>query len=348
MATEHELSQFLYQLTKEILTSGDYSDCNINQICGKHYETSSYPDRDRLRRLVSELKRKLKILQYNEVSCPSTIVPTFALSTCPPSQSSVISHNYHRCGCPRSRDHIDDYCPYPPQASSVRKTTSDKCVETTFSTPVFSPTRLLINDSTQFSAPRSFQSYATGTACGNSACSNCGNLNKAKSQLEEPFRTDSPRSSEDSNTLVEQLLLKHASALQGDTSSEILLRLAAGDRVLCESCHGKCPLHQCGRIRGRDEQPPVCSGKCDCGPSCRSPRMPTRKKQNCDCPLKRCKHFDEGGGLDGGGSGGSAGLGKQSAILQQENATPPITCCGARRKKERAQRNERGRKSTRR
>nr|XP_029721025.1 uncharacterized protein LOC115262646 [Aedes albopictus] len=338
MAADRELSQFLYHLTQEIVASKDYSDCNINQICGKYYENSTYPDRDRLRRLVSELKHKLKILQQDgsrEVVCPASIEPVASQQSCCPASQSTDVPKYHRCGCPRSRDHLDDYCPYPTKSSTtVKKTTSDKCVDTTTSVEVFSPTKILISDSTQYSAPRSYHSYSTGTACGNSTCSNCGNfLNEQKSELVERSGY-SPRSSEDSNTLVEQLLLKHSTAQQAAASSEILMRLAAGDRVLCESCHGKCPLHRCGHIRGRYEPPPVCPGKCDCGPSCRSTRIPAGKKPNCNCPLKNCKHM-ENDGMDGaGGSGGSGGLGRQGAILRQEaSLTPPITCCGARRKK---------------
>ncbi|EAT34131.1 AAEL013598-PA [Aedes aegypti] len=339
MSNDRELSQFLYNLSHEIVASKDYSDCNINQICGKYYENSTYPDRDRLRRLVSELKRKLKILQqqdsYKEIICPSSVetVPSTRMS-CPATQSSN-AIKFHRCACQRSRDHIDDYCPYPVPTSTLKKLTSDKCVETSTTPEVFSPAKLLISDSTQYSAPRSYESYSTGTACGNSACSNCGNLLKEEQSTLVQRSGYSARSSEDSSTLMEQLLLKHSATLQSGHSSDILLRLAAADRVLCESCHGKCPLHRCGHIRGKYEPPPVYSGKCDCGPSCRTPtRAPPTGKQNCSCPLKSCKHFDGDGSAGAGGSGGSGGLGKQGAILrQQESLTPPITCCGARRKK---------------
>lgn len=301
---ERELSQFLYHVTQEIITTGDYSDCNINRICGKYYENSSYPDRDRLRRLVSELKRKLQIYQFNEFARNSN------------HGQSVNTDNFHRCSCQQSRDH---YSPYPPPE---KKTTSDKCVATTTdSSRGFFPANLLVSDATQYSDPRSIQTFTTEPACSNSTCTTCGNLQQPKS----------PRSSEDSSTLIEQLLLRHVTQ-DGDTSSEILMRLAAGDRVLCESCHGKCPLHHCGQLGGNKvpgSPPPVCPGRCACGPSCGPAGYPGRKK-NCECPLKQCKHSGEGSGGAGGGSGSLA------PILRQERAesqTPPVTCCGTRKRK---------------
>ncbi|XP_065087698.1 uncharacterized protein LOC135709317 [Ochlerotatus camptorhynchus] len=305
---ERQLSQFLYHVTQEIVTSGDFSDCNINRICGKYYENSSYPDRDRLRQLVSELKRKLQIYQFNARSSNHG--------------QSINTDKFHRCSCQHSRDH---YNPYPPE----EKTTADKCVATmTDSNRDFFPARLLVSDSTQYSQPHSVQTFSTVTECSNSTCTVCGSCRN----LQEPQSTKhSPRSSsEDSNTLIEQLLLKHA-ALDGDTSSEILMRLAAGDRVLCESCHGKCPLHRCGQLRGDADPgspPPICPGRCDCGPTCGLTGYPERKK-NCECPLQQCRHLGEGSGGAGGGS-------KNAPILRQEppeSQTPPVTCCGTSKTK---------------
>ncbi|XP_065078865.1 uncharacterized protein LOC135701850 [Ochlerotatus camptorhynchus] len=65
MAEDREMSRFLYRLTQEIVTSRDYSDVNISRICRKFYQRSTYPDKARLARTINDLKHKLEI-QHND------------------------------------------------------------------------------------------------------------------------------------------------------------------------------------------------------------------------------------------------------------------------------------------
>lgn len=305
---ERELSQFLYHVTEEIVASGDFSDCNINRICSKYYENSSFPDRERLCRLVAQLKRKLKIFQTDEYAHSSNnhVQP-------------ISTEKLHSASCPRQ------YNPYPPEA----KTTADKCVATTPEpSRSFFPTHLLVSESTQYSEPYSVHTFSTASACNNSTCTACGSCRSANLQETQTAQRSLECSSDDSNALIERVLLIHA-PLEG-TSSDMLMRLAAGDRVLCESCQGKCPLSQCGHVRSNQYagSPPPASPDKACGPTCYRPVGFTGNKKKCDCPLKQCAHTEK---EDSGGAGTS---GSVAPILKQEPPpTPPMTCCGARKKK---------------
>ncbi|XP_058457674.1 uncharacterized protein LOC131434693 [Malaya genurostris] len=300
MNEERNLSEFLYHLSREIVTSRDFSDCNINRICSKYYNHSNYPDKERLCKLVENLKRKL--LMYN---CEDTgEISTQAWT--PRTKTSLQTH----CSSTCVEDH---YSPYPRDEKFI-----DKCVGT-HSSPFIS--KQMVNHGTQHFEPVSVQSASTAALA--SYPTNSYVLQQKKSSSKH----DSPPSSDVSDMLIEQILMKHA-AMADETSSEILMRMAAADRVLCETCKGQCPLHRCNHFRNEPQGPSTSSGQA---------RREDTLSEPCNCPLKNCKHITNPSGIDGGG-GGCGGCASDLPILRQEpaeSATPPATCCGRQKKKKR-------------
>ncbi|XP_055531215.1 uncharacterized protein LOC129722042 [Wyeomyia smithii] len=297
MDAERDLSKFLYQLSREIVTSRDYSDCNINKICSKYYEHSNYPDKERLRKLVADLKRKLQIYQQETTSVsPSTSFDHETLST-------------HQCNC-NTRGQQTSFAVHQENESF-----SVKCVGTQ-SVP-FIP-RLMVTDETHYQAKSahsfpSRNSHNTVASCPSNACE----LSKHQ---------ETPRSSQESETLIEQILLKHSGI--NDTSSEVLMRMAASDRVLYDNCNkGQCPLH------GHDKFASNVAGPSS---SCANGGARTQRKTTCNCPLKQCKHFDKRNTACGAGGIGCSACASDAPTLKQEpieRNSSRVGCCGKKRKK---------------
>lgn len=302
---ERELSLFLYHLTQEIIGSRDYSDCNINQICSKYYNSSSYPNKERLRRLVTELKRKLKLQQQNTVA--------------------VQAPELVQCRCSRCKEE-----------ALLQSTALDQCVGTS-SMPWFGK----ISEATQFEDPVSYQMMAMSagsTASSFRSVRDCSSLEQSSvEQYQQGARKDS---SNESDTLIEQVLLRHAGGTYGGSSSDALLRMAAADHVFCDSCHGKCPLQRCQHFTGGATAGPSSRPRCGMGDACR----PTPRKV-CKCPLKQCGHFDSAAGGGCGGIGGCTGCSSDAPLLRQDPGqdTPPVTCCGRSRRRRRGRSRSRSR-----
>lgn len=298
-ADERELSLFLYHLTQEIVASQDYSDCNITRICGKYYDTSSYPNKERLRRLITELKRKLHLDQSHQHVSASTQTPE-VLCRC------------DRCREARQRQRQLALVPMDPLIL-------DKSVGTQ-SMPAYFPevsTVVRINENLPLLSQESQRTYTTVTPCGTF----CSMFSAGQSLSRKS-------SSEESDGLIEQILLRHK-ALPQDTSSDLLMRMAATDHIICDSCHGKCPLQRCQLIAGAGLAGPSYAESANIRII---PNRPTPRK-TCRCPLKQCGEFAAGGGSPGGCPAGCA---SDAPLLRQdagESVTPPINCCGAKKRR---------------
>lgn len=225
MTDERDLSQFLYRLTQEIISSRDFSDGNIEKICDKYYANSSYPDKERLRRLVSELKRKLQIQQCSVELSRSSI------------QHARLEDFPHRHNCPHFNDPHQCSCPIDEESFT------DKCVGT--QSAVFSPSSALVDDGTQYQDQlESFHTFASTSPCNLSTCTACSHVpSKQSAGIQVPSKQsiqgkDVRNLSEESVNLIEHLLMKHAGTAE-NSSSEILLRMAAANRAL-----------ECGEIAG--------------------------------------------------------------------------------------------------
>ncbi|XP_055623562.1 uncharacterized protein LOC129766987 [Toxorhynchites rutilus septentrionalis] len=294
MTDDRELPRFLYRLTQEIVTSRDYTDNNINKICDKYCADSAYPDKERLRRLVLELKRKLTI---GAESLPQGSVQQVQLedvphhSSCPKIHQESVQHVQledfpHRISCPHYSSAQMVTCP-------AVETLSDKCVGT--QSLIFPTVRSLVNDETQYQEQlESYHTFGSTSACNMSTCTACSQVPSKHSIEDKSVRN----LSEESVNLIEQLLMKHAGTTE-TSSSEILLRMAAANRALqADSGRGKSPHHPC-------DQPAEDAG----GSECRN--------------LER--KFTASGGAN------SVPILRQEP--EEGNSTPSTTCCGTNRKK---------------
>ncbi|XP_062555417.1 uncharacterized protein LOC134220382 isoform X2 [Armigeres subalbatus] len=277
------MSRFLYRLTQEIVTSRNFSDDNINRICRKHYRNSSYPDKARLTKTINDLKHKLEV-QYSDWDHGS---------------SEAASEKERRCVCKKPRR---------PSKQSNEVNVQDKSI----SVQSFNKLPgMLVNQAAQFEgALTDHPNLPIKTRFSN----------PLKTCLEKTSSTDSistittynfsspmyspfsdmihhPKSLEEAQTLIGQILsnskgdqvedLVDSCCGRGkdstaDSSADMVMRMAASDRVLRGQLEPKCPLHRC-------EEFGHSSAAGGCGTGCGSDMpLPKPTVEETDTPPATC------------------------------------------------------------
>ncbi|XP_055601155.1 uncharacterized protein LOC129749998 [Uranotaenia lowii] len=260
MDEERKLSEWLFQLTQELIASQDFTDANINRICARYYEQSDFPDRDRLLRLIAQLKRKLRLNSISIARSPPTadVVEPSPNPPIPgkPSQSAnhvvagIVDGICENCGGAillRGEDSRTSTFSGLPEENY---TLSDFGTDNTGSTSCSCASRLARLPSVETVLTSCLKSSQTPYA---QSESDVKRVTYSGVSEPDPEEADS--------CLLRNVLLGRTPDMLG-TSSEALMRLAAGDRIFCCHCQEKPALHFCRTFKGCHAE--GCSKICEC------------------------------------------------------------------------------------
>ncbi|KXJ84524.1 hypothetical protein RP20_CCG027136 [Aedes albopictus] len=289
------MSRFLYRLTQEIVTSRNFSDANITRICRKHYRNSTYPDKERLVKTINDLKRKLEV-QLGDLDHGS---------------SEASSIEKRRCSCKK---------PKRSSKHGVEEIHQDKCI----SVQSFNKQPgLMVNHAVQMegsSLHQHFSPLATKHCsdpfqkCRDEISSTDSISTITTYNFSSPLYSGSPvvnprKSLEDTQTLIGQILSNPdqddrmedlmdsccgRTKNSADSSADMVMRMAASDRVFLGRNDPKCPLHRCEEFGQSSVACVAASGGC------------------------------------GGGCGSDLPLPRPNTV---EVESPQATCCGKRKSK---------------
>ncbi|XP_058822236.1 uncharacterized protein LOC131683880 [Topomyia yanbarensis] len=257
MADDREMSRFLYRLTQEIVTSRDFSDANINRICEKYYQNTSFTNKYRLVQTIADLKQKLNIegpkLIYNPTDEPTTI----AKDSCSCPRSNISAVKVRRCDKCISVQSFH-------RASSVLKKQKNPFVPTIDdSTKKYTSSSDSISTITTYNFPSSMNFPFSGSPQFGRYKPPADFDKRIGEMLTQPGGNQLPE-------LVEGCCGGNKNSK--DSSADMTLRMAASERLFKgPPGNPKCPLHHCEHFSRAD----ICGG--GCGAGCASGYPPPRQ-----------------------------------------------------------------------
>ncbi|EAT38405.1 AAEL009697-PA [Aedes aegypti] len=279
------MSRFLYRLTQEIVTSRNFSDANINRICRKHYRNSSYPDKERLAKTINDLKHKLEV-QHSDLKYGSSETP---------------SVEERRCSCSKKSKR--------PSKNTIEELLQDKGI----SVQSFNKLPgLLVNHAEQFGEAHNDQLSRLAAQQFSDPLKKCRDKTSSTDSISTITTYDfsSPHSTtpnvhrrkslEDTETLIGQILSSPdnngvedlmdnccgRTKNSTDSSADMVLRMAASDRVFQGKNDPKCPLHRCEEF---GQSSVACGAAGGCGSGCGSDfPLPKPAKVEAESPQATC------------------------------------------------------------